>query len=150
MNPEQILFAAAIVFGGTLALALLVRTLDVVLPDRFVRERHDIALAALLLVPLIFALTFLPGTFTDDSNSAPILLDTQPAIITETTAPMADVERNFASNAAPQTAPTVSIPWVLVALTVWLAGTLFSLGLLATRLVRPDGRFYAGHQGERA
>ncbi|RKR00083.1 M56 family metallopeptidase [Maricaulis maris] len=56
MAVETLLLAALAALTAATALAGLVVALDRVLPARFVRERHDLALAALGVIPLVFLL----------------------------------------------------------------------------------------------
>ncbi|MEO0881101.1 MAG: ankyrin repeat domain-containing protein [Pseudomonadota bacterium] len=136
MSPEQLSLAAATVFGASLILAALVRALDASLPDRFIRERHDLALATLLLIPVVFALTFLPGQGIDTASAPRQIITPETA---SATAPwLNEVETRSVTTLQREPATALSIPWTLLALSIWAIGTLASLAVLATRLVRLD------------
>ncbi|MEM8633623.1 MAG: ankyrin repeat domain-containing protein [Pseudomonadota bacterium] len=134
MSPETILLAAGFVLGGTLLLAAIVRGLDAVLPDRFIRERHDMSLAALLIVPVMFGLTFLPAPIGNHIITVPELVDHGPINL------IGPDSEEAAFVATPTLiAPavtTVDVPWAKLALAIWAVGTLISLAVLATRLIR--------------
>ncbi|MEM9670559.1 MAG: ankyrin repeat domain-containing protein [Pseudomonadota bacterium] len=134
MTPEQLIAAAGIVLATTAALAILVRILDLGLPDRFIRERHDLALASLILVPLVFALTFLPAPITERIVTMPSLVESaQPNLL----APAQTQETMIATTAnIIRSQPEINLPWAIMALTLWGVGTLASLCILAIRLVR--------------
>ncbi|MEL6322996.1 MAG: M56 family metallopeptidase [Pseudomonadota bacterium] len=137
MTPESLILSAGIVLIGTLFLAGLAIALDRLLPDRFVRERHDFALAALLVIPLIFALTFLPKS-PDELSAAAALGET--VIGVEETRAAPDTPWVAApANETQILRRGAEIPWARLLVGVWLAGTLGALGTLVIRLSRLQG-----------
>ena len=80
MTPETILTVGAAVLVQTAILSGLVLLADRFLPRRMVRERHDLALATILAVPVLFIVPFLlPG------EPAPLpLMEEAAGAITET------------------------------------------------------------------
>lgn len=139
MTPETLVLAAGLVLLGTLALAIIGYVLDKTLPERFVQERHDFALAALLVVPVLFALTFLPTTAISvlpqisvepemATNASAIAVDAAFENITPVATPDAQAGRNF---------PT--LPWAETLLAIWIIGSLYMLASLGIRLFRLKG-----------
>lgn len=129
----DILEAAGLLLAGSAILAGLALAFDRLAPARFVRERHDLALAAFLVTPLLFAIAMQPAPAPRD---VPVLLipqagtETVPAEAQDMAEPAA-----FAATAGPATPRGAAFdPEALLPLfpLVWLAGSLW----MAVRLGR--------------
>lgn len=138
MGPYTLLLAAAAALIAATALAGVVVALDRALPARFVRERHDMALAALIVIPLVFllALRAAPGMSGPEQAGESGL----PSAITVEA--LSDAVR-VAANAGPF--PVVAAPdarasglWPTIGrvlLLVWMAGSAVMSVCLARDLI---------------
>ncbi|WP_370335555.1 ankyrin repeat domain-containing protein [Parvularcula marina] len=83
MTAEALLPVTGAVLAETAILAGVILLLDRILPHRMVRERHDMALVAILIVPILFVLPFfLPG----EANVLPVIEGALPQPVMETVA----------------------------------------------------------------
>lgn len=140
MTPETLLTAALVTFVGSAGLAAAILAADRLLPERFVRERHDLALAAFFLVPLIFALTFRAA----EAQPTPVPLQfAEPISIPAAAAPVSTAASNTTATVAERVSTTLPLPAIL--LTLWAAGSVLmfirlGIGLMQIRRLISNAR----------
>ncbi|MEM9388169.1 MAG: ankyrin repeat domain-containing protein [Pseudomonadota bacterium] len=148
-SPSLLLVAVAVVLAETALLLSLVKLVDRYAPFRWVRERHDLALVAVALVPLLMAMTLLPaqehgkpllGSAAIDAeaiNSAPIAVDRAISAHGQRTSAPGEAEDRTV-----QRVRTSLVPSNSVVLLIWTIGTL----AMVIRLVN-DARALARLRG---
>lgn len=131
MTPEIFLQAAVITFVGGVGLTAAVLTADRLLPEQFVRERHDLAFSAFLLVPLIFVLTFRAA----DVQLMPSLVQvSEPTGINIAASPLMTSTSN--TSATPAESVSTMLPWPAILLTLWAVGSLLMFARLGAGLIQ--------------
>ncbi|MEM9234644.1 MAG: M56 family metallopeptidase, partial [Pseudomonadota bacterium] len=135
----DILIVCVFGFGVTLALAIMAKAIDYIAPKHFVRERHDFALAGLLIMPVLFIAPFLlPAEVSPmpEVSSAPVLPYTPSLQGMDNTIAPAAVPALMGPDDDPvvsvQKGVSTDIPWGMTALAVWALGAmtlLLRLGL---------------------
>ncbi|WP_323763072.1 ankyrin repeat domain-containing protein [Maricaulis sp.] len=138
MATDPLLLAAAAALIAATGLAGIVVAVDRLLPARFVRERHDLALAALIVIPLVFLLALRAAP--DMSAADPAAASGQPQAMTAEISQEAARPTSTAGPVAAVTMPeAVSTDvWAVlgpVLLWVWLAGSAVMTVRLARDLV---------------
>lgn len=125
-GPSLLLFAVAAVLAETAVLLALVKLVDRYAPSHWVRERHDLAVAALALVPLLMVITLMPATpanptLTSTFRENPALIADAPSESNDPWMPQG------VSQGAPDTTADARAPWALgngtLAL-IWAVGSL--------------------------
>jgi beta-lactamase regulating signal transducer with metallopeptidase domain len=124
----EVLFKAAIiVFAGSALLACAAWLVDRLAPARFVKERHDLAVAAILTLPVLFAISLLPTPASPiDAVSLPIA----PALVPNL-APLGEAVMDglpMADQAAANPLPNLALIMANLSLVLWAVGAL-ALGL---------------------
>lgn len=137
----SVILAAAIAFASLGLLAGAAFLFDRFAPARFVSERHDLALAGFVILPLVFILALQPRTAEPE---APVQLTT-PIIQEEpgTVALEMLAARQVATERAARPFTTLerasrmwrAIPWQSMLVTTWLVGSAIALLRLALDLI---------------
>jgi|GEM_PF-1985154 len=135
MSTDTLFLAAAATLIAATGLVGIVVAIDRLLPARFVRERHDLALAALIVIPLVYLLALRAAP--DMSAADPAAVSGQPQAMTAEISQEAARPTSNAGPVAVVTAPqAVSTDvWAVlgpVLLLAWLAGA----AVMTVRLVR--------------
>ncbi len=118
MTADTVLQSAALVLLLTGAFALLVLLLDRTLPRRYVQERHDLAVAAFFLAPLvfIFGLRAAPAIPSDSISATS-------ATVAQNSVNRGDLLPQPAAEIIEAAPPLLSLPLGTVLLSLWLAGS---------------------------
>lgn len=142
----SILLAGLIAFSALLILTAIAFAFDRFAPQRFISERHDIALAGFILVPLVFALALQPrAAETEAADEAMLPVFTVPAadiVIDRLDAEIDALTDRAASNAyEPELHDRLAVilpqlPWAGFALAIWMLGSTIAVVRLGMDLLR--------------
>lgn len=138
-GPSLLLLALAAVMAETALLLALVKLVDRYAPSHWVRERHDLALAAVLLVPVLMLITLTPAqlgspTLTNTLSASTALSEDTPTV-PGNAGFVQDVPRRTADATADVGAQARHTPWALsngTLMLIWLAGSLAMMLRLGT------------------
>jgi ankyrin repeat protein/beta-lactamase regulating signal transducer with metallopeptidase domain len=139
-----LVLAAGIVLLASTAFAMIALGIDRWAPSRFVQERHDSALAAIALLPILFATALMPAA------PGPITLDEPvPSLATPSAAlsgPTLTEQRDAIIHTAAATTagpagqtPWQSLPIVKIGLSIWLLGSVLMVARLGADLIALSG-----------
>ncbi|MAP96221.1 MAG: hypothetical protein CMK07_14845 [Ponticaulis sp.] len=139
MDLNGFLLIAAVVALEVSLIALVVIALNRFLPDRLVAARHNLALAAFLLIPVLFIFASQPGK-PKPQQPEPVLLNrvttAQPQGFGGEPIQIAPVNERAVSSQSFETATIAPISFTNIALTIWAIGTGLMLLRLAGDLVQ--------------
>lgn len=149
MSADQMLLSAGVVFLITTILTVIAQIANRIMPEGWVRERHDLAVAIVFLVPVVFALSCLPGQSSGSSlerRASPFQAQPYDPERGLVPMPLAEFEALQRQAAIPNSsseiipAPPRFPAWLpLVAMGIWGLGALILLLRLAVDL-RAVGR----------
>lgn len=130
----EILFKAVmIVLASSSVLAGALMILDRVLPVRYFKERHDLALAALFLTPVVFLIALLPASAEVQPVQLPLALETATAASAlQTLAPEALMDEGVTRQSFDLASMISGLSFIAV--TVWMMGIVLKLAGLASDL----------------
>jgi ankyrin repeat protein/beta-lactamase regulating signal transducer with metallopeptidase domain len=129
---DSLLQAAGVTVLATLALSTFILAFDKLAPDRLVQERHDLALAAIIMVPSVFLIALMPRT---PSATPPVYLQTVEIQTMETGQSAPPQTLAPASITTPQAGPPrpfwSSWPVAGIAVAIWFSGAFWMLARLS-------------------
>ncbi len=146
MNSDLILTAAGATVAETAMLAALALVFNRMAPARFLKERHDLAVAVIFLTPVLFLLTFTPSSVGDSqglalgwgANAASDPYPARPETVGAPLSPTAGAVAAPTGAAPPPTTAKVPAGLATAFVSLWIVGAVFMLARLAR-----DARLFA-------